>query len=362
MHKYTILFLMIFAFQAWAKAQPREPLDELTGKWSGIIRSETKAFGPKGEIIMIAKGSLEILNLSVEEYKEKEISPEEIQLANLSGFAPVQTSFTGWAKFTAFAEFFDSNGKLVERWSLPNKEEMIEVDGHFFIDHTIFIASDDSIAMKQEQWLPEPVGYNIYEHTDWPAFSVAGSPLFPTRAIKIHSKNGTITIDDIWKEGGEIKVIGELYRTEFLKKSFPKDIKPDESIQTDGKTKIEVTLPDVGKVNINQNTNVVFRSNNVLELAKGIIRGMISKLKPKSKFDVHTPTAIIGIRGTEYTLEVAEDGTTKLIVINGEVEVSDKQNIRTQIVKNNQKLFVSSEGIISKPISISPKKIPRWWE
>lgn len=361
MRKYTILFLMIFVLQVWVNAQPREPLDELTGKWSGKIRSEMKVFGFKREISMIGKGSLEILNLSVEENKEREISSEEIQLAKLSGFAPVQTSFTGWAKFTAFSELFDSNGKLVERWSLPNNEEVIRFYGHFHTDNTISIFSDDSIAMKQEQWLPEPFGYNFYEHTDWLAFSMAGAPLFPTRAVKITLKNGTITIDDIMKEGAEIKIIGELYRTDFLKKSFPKDIKPDESIQTDSKTKIEVTLPDNGKVNINQNTNFVFKSSNVLELTKGIIHGMISKLKPKSKFEIYTPTAIIGIRGTEYTLEVAEDGKTTLIVINGEIEVSDRKNIITQIVKNNQKLVVTSEGIISKPSSISSKKIPRWW-
>ncbi len=108
---------------------------------------------------------------------------------------------------------------------------------------------------------------------------------------------------------------GEIYKIDNLKKSFPKDIKPNKPIKTDKRTRIEVTLPDVGKVNIAENTQAVLKSENLLEIVKGKIHALIDKLKPQTKFDVNTPTAIVGVRGTEYQIDVVDDGTTTLVAL-----------------------------------------------
>lgn len=362
--KYVFLFSLMVVSQVCAEAQTREPSDKLTGKWSGKIQSEMKAFDANGKVSAIGRSSLEILNLSVKEYEKREPSPEELNFAKLSGLAPIVTSFKGWAKFSAQTEFFDSKGKLCERWSLPNKVELIEIDGHFLKDTTISVHSDSEVMMKRELFVvPLPPGVASVTVDEFPAFSMGGAFLFPTRSIKYTLEKGRITINDIWQEGsGEINVTGELYRIDHLKKSFPKDIKPNESIETDKKTRIEITIPNIGKVNIAENTKTKFKSENLLEVVKGKIHGFIKKLKPKTKFDIHTPTCALSVRGTEYALNVEDDGTTTLIVIDGEVEFSDKEKKKTVLVKKNQQSVVKPGELPSEPVQINPDQILKWWE
>lgn len=39
-------------------------------------------------------------------------------------------------------------------------------------------------------------------------------------------------------------------------------------------------------------------------------------------FKVRTPTAVIGVRGTDFVVLVAEDGATQVAVLDGEVEIA----------------------------------------
>jgi hypothetical protein len=336
----------------------------LSGKWSGTIQSEIKVFGSKGELIGRGKCSLKIISVVVEKYEARNISAQEQQLSKTSGFAPIGTSFSGLSNFTANSEFFDSKGNLYQRWTLKNKEEIVRIYGNFLTDNTFLILSDDEILIKQEQWLPEPFGYQVTEDNSFPAFSILGMPLFPTKGVKFSLKDEVITIDDIWQEDKvEMKVFGKLYRTEFLKKFFYKDVEINKPIQTNNETKITISLPQNNKVYVAENTNVVFKSENVLELTKGIIYNIISKFKPKSKFEVHTPTAIIGVRGTEYLISVSDDGTTTIIVVKGEVEIFDKHTKKIEIVKKNYKTIINSSGFLSKPIPENTKDvIPQLFE
>jgi hypothetical protein len=60
----------------------------------------------------------------------------------------------------------------------------------------------------------------------------------------------------------------------------------------------------------------------VLYLQEGILFAKINqKLKAKESFKIKTPTATLGIRGTQFKIEVAKDGTTKINIIDGKVAV-----------------------------------------
>lgn len=162
----------------------------------------------------------------------------------------------------------------------------------------------------------------------------------------------------------DMRATAEFYRVELLKKNFPKDIRPNEPIQTDKKTRVEIDWQDVGKVNVGENSSakIVCQSACILVLAKGRISGLIKKLKPKTRFEVHTPIAVIAVRGTEFELKVEDDGTTILNVFDGEVEFSDIQNRKTVLVKKNQQSVVKSGEIPSEPVQINPNQILKWWE
>jgi hypothetical protein len=157
-------------------------------------------------------------------------------------------------------------------------------------------------------------------------------------------------------------VEGTIYAGEHKKKIFPKDIKPDEPIKTDKKTQLEITMPSKDVIKVAQNSEAVIRSESLMEVMKGKIHGLIKKLKPKTKFEIRTLTATTGVRGTEYALSVEDDGTTTVVVLDGEVEFSDKENKKTVIVKKNQKSVVKPGALPINPEEIDPERILNWWE
>jgi hypothetical protein len=59
----------------------------------------------------------------------------------------------------------------------------------------------------------------------------------------------------------------------------------------------------------------------LFELVRGTVRAWVTKLRnPKSKFDVQTPTAVAGVRGTDYALREGDAGA-QVVVFGGEVIV-----------------------------------------
>jgi hypothetical protein len=165
-------------------------------------------------------------------------------------------------------------------------------------------------------------------------------------------------------EDNEIDQIlsGELYRIKLQKRHFPEDIKPSEPIKTDNKTQLEITIPSKDVIKVAQSSEAVIRSESLIEVMKGKIYSLIKKLKPKTKFEVKTPVCIAGIRGTEFQIEIEDDGTTTVIVLDGEVEVSDLENKKTVIVRKNQKAVTKHRELPSDPIEIEPHQVFNWWQ
>ncbi|MGQ9604523.1 MAG: FecR domain-containing protein [bacterium] len=77
------------------------------------------------------------------------------------------------------------------------------------------------------------------------------------------------------------------------------------------------------------------------------------------KFKVNSPTTILAVRGTEYAFNVEDNSTTTLIVLDGEVEFSDKQNRKGVLVKKNQQSVVKPGELPSEPLDINPDQIPK---
>jgi hypothetical protein len=75
-----------------------------------------------------------------------------------------------------------------------------------------------------------------------------------------------------------------------------------------------------------------------------------------------TRNAIVEVSGTNFTMEVSENGTTTLTVLDGEVEFSDKAKKKTVIVKKNQRSDCKPGGLPIEPMSINPDIISKWYE
>lgn len=92
-----------------------------------------------------------------------------------------------------------------------------------------------------------------------------------------------------------------------------------DSLKTGENSYAELRFSDGSTVKINPETEVsIYRD--YLSLAIGYIRLYITKLFPN--FEVRTPSAIAGVRGTEFSVEVLEDQTTIVTVYEGEVDVT----------------------------------------
>ena len=61
----------------------------------------------------------------------------------------------------------------------------------------------------------------------------------------------------------------------------------------------------------------------VLELGPGLFR-IVTGLMPKESYSIRTPAAIIGVRGTDFAVAVAESGATRVTVYSGEVTLAPR--------------------------------------
>ena len=119
-----------------------------------------------------------------------------------------------------------------------------------------------------------------------------------------------------------------------------------------------------GKVEIGENTILAMNNNEgILGLVIGEINLRVRKIKEKVKeyiakdcFGVCTPTAILGIRGTEFAVFVDKTKATDIIVFEGSVEVKgiNKKNDKSMdLVKEGNKVHINSQGHIEAIKKIS---------
>lgn len=92
-----------------------------------------------------------------------------------------------------------------------------------------------------------------------------------------------------------------------------------DSLRTKENSYAELRFSDGSIVKVSENTEVSIYKD-YLSLAIGYIRLYITKLFPN--FEVRTPSAVAGVRGTEFSVEVLEDQTTIVTVYEGEVDVT----------------------------------------
>ena len=69
----------------------------------------------------------------------------------------------------------------------------------------------------------------------------------------------------------------------------------------------------------------------VANIGKGAFRFVTGKLGGPN-FKVVTPTAVIGVRGTDFVVRVGEDGATQVAVLDGEVEMAALEGAADAVV------------------------------
>lgn len=79
------------------------------------------------------------------------------------------------------------------------------------------------------------------------------------------------------------------------------------------------------------------------------VKRIMGKFKVKGKNDYHIPTCIVAVRGTAFIIDVADNETTLISVLEGEVEVVDKNNLQSIIINEGQQIIVAPQKPFAKP-------------
>jgi ferric-dicitrate binding protein FerR (iron transport regulator) len=147
-------------------------------------------------------------------------------------------------------------------------------------------------------------------------------------------------------------------------------LKPGQVIETDKNTIVRLAMPDGGSINLGPESRFTVdpvEPDSEVHGVFGRFRALVlchdqwqlHTQCPFSKFS--TPTAVMAVRGTEFTVDTNEQRTI-VRVFHGLLAVSDLAGRKTVQVATNQETVVPKDGVPSDPQPFDPKAVDRWWE
>ncbi|MBN1897207.1 MAG: FecR domain-containing protein, partial [Spirochaetes bacterium] len=83
----------------------------------------------------------------------------------------------------------------------------------------------------------------------------------------------------------------------------------------------QIELKENSKLILNK--SYLKKAQDSISLIKGSASFKIAKLAKNQKVNVYTPTAVVGVRGTEYDIQLASDGSLAVNVEKGDVQVGN---------------------------------------
>lgn len=176
-----------------------------------------------------------------------------------------------------------------------------------------------------------------------------------------------------------------------------------DTIQTGKSSRIEIRLPDESYIRFGEKTKFFLEAaslnqkNRTRDISVRMLLGKVwakaSKLfSGRGRFAISTRTAVAGVRGTVYRMNVSEDNSAVVKVYYGEVLVSSKEKIKKQegpqkvegpkpvsgphpipgphavsreewahIVSSLQQILIKPDGTASKPFRFSPEADEDEW-
>ncbi|MBT3184768.1 MAG: FecR domain-containing protein [Nitrospina sp.] len=143
----------------------------------------------------------------------------------------------------------------------------------------------------------------------------------------------------------------------------------NDHIKTQPESKATFTFDDKSALTLGENASVNIRKHiydpekdlrqTVVNVALGTVRFVVTKGKSKgSAFKVVTPTAVAGVRGTEFVVTVHPNGKTSFINIEGSIDTAPKLpngNLGPQTILTKGKMLgVLKNGVVSDVQNLPP--------
>jgi len=143
-------------------------------------------------------------------------------------------------------------------------------------------------------------------------------------------------------------------------------------IRTGANSKAIINFSDGSYITLYSNSSYKIGSGEettIWDILSGKCFAKWLKQEIEKKFKVRTPSAVTSVRGTEFTVEVAEDNATTVTVFEGMVDVQDRTSGSNVTIATNQTLTVHPVpgGLTPQEMSaliteVDPASVNRWWE
>ncbi|MBK9795595.1 MAG: FecR domain-containing protein [Holophagaceae bacterium] len=90
------------------------------------------------------------------------------------------------------------------------------------------------------------------------------------------------------------------------------------------------------------------------------------KARADRRFTVRTQTIVLAVRGTRFLVETQPQGNATCLVLEGTVDVSDREGKVTRPITVGQRLRIPGNHVPGQPLpepeTVDPKALDRWWE
>lgn len=136
-----------------------------------------------------------------------------------------------------------------------------------------------------------------------------------------------------------------------------------DAIRTGASSEGLITLVDDSFIKVHANSQIVMntiispleKKNSILMFFGRVWSKINKKAMRRKLFEIQTPTAVCGVRGTDFEIGAYEDGTTLVRVNTGEVSIDNETHQKT--VYENQGARLSYEA---RDIRVEPGYEPDW--
>lgn len=137
----------------------------------------------------------------------------------------------------------------------------------------------------------------------------------------------------------------------------PPVLGPGDTLRTGKDGHADVLLNEGGILSLDAGLAMILAEEGAEALLYGEIRARVRR-----KFEVRTPAAICGIRGTEFVLREIPGKPTSVVVIDGTVAFSDIKGVKTVLVGAGQQSFLLPDGTPAEPTKANLQEMKKWWE
>ncbi|MBI5598046.1 MAG: FecR domain-containing protein [Elusimicrobia bacterium] len=120
-----------------------------------------------------------------------------------------------------------------------------------------------------------------------------------------------------------------------------------DELKTDRSSRVTLTFDDGSRVELGPNSSYVLQETKAGEssmtLSFGRLKAWVTKAASR-RFSVRTPTAVCSVRGTEFGVDVAQDGRTSVELFTGLLGVQDQKGNEV-LLKDGQRVDVDAGGL-----------------